>query len=253
MGQNASRKYDVVEKDNKLFRFVERERPDVLLLQETKAHCDQIKPELRQAEGYVSYYSDCRARKGYSGVALHSREEPDEVLFDMGVEEFDIEGRMVAARYGDDIFVGVYFPNGGKGDDRVDYKLRYYDALFDFVSRYKGAKSRVVVSGDYNTAHEAIDLARPKENVNTTGFLPREREKLSEVMGRGYVDAFRLFEKEGGHYTWWSQRGQARRNNVGWRIDYHLVSEGARGDIKSCIHLPKEEGSDHCPVVMELA
>ncbi len=252
VGQNASRKWDKVEKDNKLFRFIDKEKPDVLMLQETKAHVDQINQELRAPEGYNGFFSNCTSRKGYSGAAILTNKEPDEVIFDMGIEEFDCEGRMAGARFGNQLYIGVYFPNGGKGDDRVDYKLRYYDALFDFIEQYKSSNTKVIISGDYNTAHTEIDLARPKQNVNTTGFLQIERDKIDEVLSKGYSDAFRMFNKEGHNYTWWAQRGRAKENNVGWRIDYHMVSDNVKESIKSCYHLPDEPGSDHCPVVMEM-
>jgi len=252
VGQNASRKWDTVEKDNKLFRFISRESPDVLMLQETKAHLDQILPELQSPEGYNSFFSNCTVRKGYSGAAIVTKKEPDEVIFNFGIDEFDSEGRLAAVRFDNDLYVGVYFPNGGKGDDRVDYKLRYYDALFDWIGQYKSRGMKIIVSGDYNTAHKEIDLARPKQNIKTSGFLPHEREKLDEVVDMGYTDAFRFFNKEPHHYTWWAQRGRAKENNVGWRIDYHFVSENLLGDMKNCYHLPDEPGSDHCPVVLEL-
>ncbi|GAB5465310.1 MAG: exodeoxyribonuclease III [Candidatus Kapaibacteriales bacterium] len=252
VGQNASRKWDKVEKDNKLFRFIERENPDILMLQETKAAREQINPELQTATGYKAYYSNCRARKGYSGTAIFTKEDPDEVFFDLDIEEFDCEGRLSGIRQGSTIYLGVYFPNGGKGEERIDYKLRYYDALFKWTEEKRGKGYEIVVSGDYNTAHKEIDLARPKENINTSGFLLREREKLDQIVEMGYTDSFRMFENDGGQYTWWAARGRAKERNVGWRIDYHFLTPGLVKDTKACYHLPDEPGSDHCPIILEL-
>ena len=146
----------------------------------------------------------------------------------------------------------MYFSNGQQGAVRVQYKLEFYDALFAKANERRNEGRKLIVSGDYNTAHTEIDLARPKDNEKTSGFLPEEREKLDEIFAMGYSDAFRLFNKDGDNYTWWSPRGKARENNVGWRIDYHFVSDDLLMQVKNSYHQPKQLGSDHCPIVLEL-
>ncbi len=156
------------------------------------------------------------------------------------------------ADFGDFIHYNVYFPKGYADNDRLGFKLDFYDALFEYINNKKDDGREIIVSGDFNTAHKEIDLARPKENTGTSGFMPEEREKIDEIIKMGYSDAFREFVSEGDHYTWWSQRGKARENNVGWRIDYHFVSESIKKKLTDSYHHPEQKGSDHCPVIIEL-
>ncbi|GAB1371394.1 exodeoxyribonuclease III [Candidatus Kapaibacterium sp.] len=251
LGQNPSKKFNTVSKDNKLFDFIESEQPDIICIQETKAEAEQILPELRYPEGYSGYFNHSKAKKGYSGVVTYSRREAKSSFTDIGVEKFDIEGRVVATDFDDFILFNVYFPNGTSGMHRVEYKLEFYDALFSFLEPYRKDGRNIIVCGDYNTAHHEIDLARPKENIETSGFMPVEREKLDFIEQQGYVDTFRIFNKEPDNYTWWSNRARARENNVGWRIDYHFVNGSLVNNIKNSYHLPDVEGSDHCPIVLE--
>jgi exodeoxyribonuclease-3 len=248
-GQNPSRRFDVVTKDNKLFKYIEQEQPDIVCLQEIKADTNQIDEALLQPEGYHSFYNTCRTKKGYSGVAIFTKEKPLEVIYDLGRSKFDDEGRILLAHYKDFSVFGIYFPKGYADNDRLDYKLEFYECLFDYISKNKRP---YIISGDYNTAHKPIDLARPAENIGTSGFMPIERVKLDWMVENGFVDTFREFHEDNGHYTWWTQRGRARENNVGWRIDYHFITSDLKKSLKSAYHHPDQQGSDHCPVIAEL-
>ena len=249
-GQNPSRRYDKITNNNTLFEYIEREKPDILCLQETKANEEQIDSELRTPEGYHSIYNSAKNKKGYSGVALFTKIKPKNVLFGFGEKRFDDEGRIIVAEFDDFFLLNIYFPKGYVDHERLYYKLDFHDYIYDYLKSLNG--KNIIVSGDYNTAHKEIDLARPKQNTGTSGFLPEERKKLDELIEMGYVDTFRLFTKEGGHYTWWSQRGRARENNVGWRIDYHFVSNPLKNKVKNSYHQPEQTGSDHCPIVLEI-
>lgn len=252
-GQNPKRKYGkVIKDDNVLFRYIEKEDPDIICLQETKSDVEQIREDLVAPAGYHHYYHSCRRKKGYSGVVTFAKDKAVSAKTDFSTEKFDHEGRFIETDFDEFVLMNIYFPNGTSGYDRVEYKLEFYDALFNYIQNEHLKNDRkVLVCGDYNTAHKEIDLARPKENVNTSGFLPEERAKLDEVFEMGFIDTFREFEKDPDHYTWWSARGRAKENNVGWRIDYHLANEKLAKDVKNSYHQPMESGSDHCPIVIE--
>lgn len=251
-GQNPKRKYDKVIKENKLAEYIEQEKPDILCMQETKASLEQINEDLRYPEGYFGYYHSCSVKKGYSGVVTFTKNKPVKVNDKIGIERFDGEGRIIETDFDDFVLFNVYFPKGYTDDPRLDYKMDFYDAFFEYAGKKKKEGRKIIVCGDYNTAHTEIDLARPKENVNTSGFLQIERDKLDWLLKEGYIDAYREFIKEGGNYTWWSQRGRARENNVGWRIDYHFITENMLPHLKNAYQQPDAEGSDHCPVVLEI-
>lgn len=252
IGQNPTRRYDKISYENRLFDFIERAKPDIVCLQEIKSNTEQINPELLSPPGYLSYYNTCKIKKGYSGVATFTRIKPINVSFEIGKQEFDSEGRFIRLDYPKLTLLNIYFPKGYTEHHRLDFKLRFYDAVFSYLENLLPRHPNIVISGDFNTAHKEIDLARPKENINTSGFLPIERDKLDILVQMGFYDAFRLFTKEGGHYSWWSQRGRAREKNVGWRVDYHFVSKAMISSVNNCYMLPNEMGSDHCPVVLEL-
>ena len=226
-------------------------RPDILCLQETKAAEEQLPPELREMEEHHSYFSSA-ARKGYSGVALYTKAEPVSVAPGFGVEAFDSEGRTLMADYGHFVLLNVYFPNGKASPERLQYKMDFYDAFLKFLDTLQAEGRNVVVCGDVNTAHKEIDIARPKENSKISGFLPKERAWMDELVAHGYVDTFRMFNDEPGQYTWWDQVTRARDRNVGWRIDYFFVSEGFAGQVKAGYILPDVMGSDHCPIGIEI-
>lgn len=227
--------------------------PDILAIQETKCHPNQLDAALREPAGYHTYWAFAE-RKGYSGVALYSKMEPLEVIIGLGIEEFDREGRTIVADYGDYTLIAAYFPNGSRDHSRVPFKMAYKEAFLDYCQSLRTQGKMVVFCGDVNTAHREIDLARPKQNQNTTGFLPVERAWIDEVIDVGYVDAFRYFHPDqAGAYSWWSYIGGARSRNVGWRLDYFFVgSEMLPSLVAATIH-PDVVGSDHCPVSLTLA
>jgi exodeoxyribonuclease-3 len=231
-------------------RFLERSGAAVLALQEVRAFPDQLETKVRAPRGWHTAFSPAE-RPGYSGVAIYSRSPPDRVEWLLGEERFDNEGRFLVAHFGRLAVASVYFPKGsGKERDnsRVPYKLEFYAAVFDRMENLR-RRGPVFVTGDYNTAHEEIDLARPKTNQQSSGFLPEERAEMSRWLAAGWVDTFRaLHPQEPDHYTWWRQFGGARENNVGWRIDYVLASPSAFRKVKDAFIWPEITGSDHCPV-----
>lgn len=229
-------------------------QPDVFCLQETKAEAEQLSGALRAPLGYHSYFSHSKVKKGYSGVALYCKVEPKEVFYGMGIQKFDEEGRIVGADFGDFVLINLYFPNGGQGPERLAYKMEFYDAFLEFIDGLRAKGKSVIFCGDVNTAHEEIDLARPKENEDNTGFLPEERAWLDEVVRHGYVDTFRHFSPtKTGAYSYWDQKTRARDRNVGWRIDYFFASNDLTQRLKKAEILPNIFGSDHCPITLEFA
>lgn len=251
-GQNPSKRFDTITRDNKLFQYIKDENPDIICIQETKTTLEQINNELRSPAGYIPFFSECKTKKGYSGVATFTKYPPKTVNFDIGIEKFDVEGRIIEMDFGEFCLLNIYFPNGTSGYHRVEYKIEFYDAVFNYLTKYRKMGKSHIVCGDYNTAHKEIDLARPKENEGNSGFLPEERKKIDEIIELGYVDSFRMFTDEGGHYTWWSQRGRARENNVGWRIDYFFLDGKTAKQVKNSYHQPYISGSDHCPIVLDI-
>jgi exodeoxyribonuclease-3 len=228
--------------------FVERERPDVLCLQEVRASREQAALDL---EGYDIHWNEAE-KKGYSGTAILTRAQPLSVRHGMGKAEHDSEGRLIALELPDFYIVNVYTPNAQRALTRLKYRVEEWDAHFlKFLKRLE-QKKPVVFCGDLNVAHKEIDLANPKTNVKNAGFTPEERASMDRLVGAGFVDTFRAFERGGGHYTWWSQMNNARARNIGWRIDYFLVSEALRPRLRSARILPHVMGSDHCPVVLEI-
>ena len=240
-----------VHKKGLFLSWIEEEQPDVLCLQETKAHESQLPEALTKVEGYSSWFSTPE-RKGYSGVALYTKEEPRSVSFGLGVERFDNEGRTVVADFDDFVLLGIYFPNGKRSAERLRYKMEFYDAFLDYVENLRKEGRSVVVCGDVNTAHKEIDLARPKENEKISGFLPEERAWMDKFFERGYVDTFRQFHQEPGNYSWWDTMTRARERNVGWRIDYFFTDADLASSLTDGFILPDVMGSDHCPVGIEI-
>ncbi len=235
-------------------RWLGRSRAFVVGVQEVRAHRDQLPRRLQQPKGW---FADIHAaeRKGYSGVALYARRRPDRLLTGLDRSDFDREGRLQIAEFGALVIANVYFPNGsGKNRDnsRVPFKLAFYRALFDRLQEYRDRGRRVLVMGDFNTAHEDIDLARPKQNRQTSGFLASERAELGRWLAAGWVDTFRQFESGPGHYTWWSQRRGVRERNVGWRIDYVLACPRALPFVEGAHIWPRVRGSDHCPIGVDV-
>ena len=225
---------------------------DILSVQETKAWPEQLDDELREPEGYHSYWATAE-KKGYSGVGLYSKAEPKPVQLGLGIPEYDSEGRTIVAEYDDFVFVCAYFPNGGRDHSRVPYKMAYKAAFIDFCNQQRADGKSVIFCGDVNTAHNEIDLARPKQNRKTTGFLDEERVWFDEIMPQGWVDVFRARNPElEGAYSWWSNRSGARERNVGWRIDYFFVSDDLMSRVADAQIHADVLGSDHCPISLTL-
>ena len=234
--------------------FLDRAKADVVALQEVRAFPEQLPDEVREPSGWHTYFAPAE-RAGYSGVAIYSREPVKSVDTELGEARFDSEGRLQIARLDGLVVINGYFPKGsGKDRDnsRVPYKLDFYRAVFERMQRLR-RRNPVLVMGDYNTAHEPIDLARPKDNVKNSGFLPEERAEVERWIEGGWVDAFRrLHPGEEGHYTWWRQWGGAREKNVGWRIDYIMASPSAMKRVRDAFIWPEVTGSDHCPIGVDI-
>jgi exodeoxyribonuclease-3 len=231
-------------------RWLRREDADVVGIQEVRALEKDLSRALCAPRGYCVAFAPAE-RLGYSGVALYSKRAPDAVDVGLGIPEFDREGRVVTARFGKLAVVNVYVPKGSgtlRDNSRVPYKLAFSRARFERVERLRRARLRVLVMGDFNTAHREIDLARPRSNTQNSGFLPEERAEIDRWLAAGWIDAFRRFEPGPGHYTWWSQRPGARAANIGWRIDFVLASPSAMKFVTDAYLCPKVRGSDHCPV-----
>lgn len=237
-----------------LGEWIRRSRAEIIGLQEVRAGLDSIPPEILDLSDYQHHYVAAE-RRGYSGVGLLSRRKPDRIDTTLGQERFDREGRLQVARFGRLVIANGYFPNGSgkdRNNDRVPYKLAWYRALFDRVQKWRRAGYRVLVMGDFNTAHKEIDLARPRDNRKTSGFLPVECEELDRWVEAGWIDTFRAFERGPGHYSWWSQRFGVRARNVGWRIDYVFASPSAMPFIHDAFIEPETQGSDHCPIGVDV-
>jgi exodeoxyribonuclease-3 len=235
-------------------RFLANHEFDILCLQETKADMEQLPEEVRQPDGMYAYFASSTVKRGYSGVAVYSKAEPESVEYGLGIERFDQEGRVIIAYFSDFVLYAVYFPNGGGGAERLQYKLDFYDAFLEHVKTQRAKGRSVIFCGDVNTAHEAIDLARPKENEKNTGFLPEERAWIDEVIASGFVDSFRhLYPDKEGMYSYWDMKTRARERNVGWRIDYFFVDASFQKRIRDVAIMQDVLGSDHCPVFLELS
>jgi exodeoxyribonuclease-3 len=226
--------------------------PDIFCLQETKAHPDQLPEEVRNPAGYYAYFDHSKMRKGYSGVAIFSKIKPEKVEYSIGSFDHDQEGRMIIAYFKDFVLLNGYFPNGGEEAHRLKYKLEFYDYFLKFIEKLRKSGKEIIFCGDINTAHNEIDIARPKENSNHTGFLRIERDWLDKVVSTGYVDTFRSLHPGKIKYSWWDMKTFARDRNVGWRLDYFFVSPNLKDKIKKAEILDDMLGSDHCPVLLEL-
>ncbi|MDR3119047.1 MAG: exodeoxyribonuclease III [Mediterranea sp.] len=225
--------------------------PDVLCLQETKLQPDQYPAEHFEALGYTSYLYSAR-KKGYSGVALLVKKEPDHVEYGMGMDVYDNEGRFIRADYGDLSVVSVYHPSGTSGEERQAFKMEWLAAFQRYVTELQKTHRRLILCGDYNICHEAIDIHDPVRNATNSGFLPEEREWMTGFLAEGFVDTFRHLHPGKQEYTWWSYRFDSRAKNKGWRIDYCMVSEAVVPQLKDAYILKDAVHSDHCPMVLEI-
>ncbi len=229
-----------------------KEHPDILCLQETKAHPDQLTDDLLNINDYKSFFSASTVKKGYSGVAVYTKSNPIKVEYGFGIPRFDDEGRILVLDYKDFVLINIYFPNGKMSPERLQYKMDFYEAFLDYANGLVKQGKKLIICGDVNTAHKEIDLARPKENEKISGFLPIEREWMDKFFSNGYHDTFRMFNNEPEQYTWWDMQSRARERNVGWRIDYFFVSDNFKKNVKNAFILPDVMGSDHCPVGIEI-
>ena len=234
-----------------IIEWVLKEQPDILCLQETKAHIEQLDDELVNIPGYYSYFSSGE-RKGYSGVATYTKQKPLCVAHGIGIDRFDSEGRILVTEYPEFTLLNIYFPNGQKDENRLNYKMEFYDAILDYCEELKKQGKKLIISGDYNTAHREIDLKNPKENEDRSGFLPIERAWLDKFVSYGYIDTFRHLHPDEEKYSWWSYKFKARDRNIGWRIDYHFVSDNLISEVKEAEIRNDVLGSDHCPIVLYL-
>ncbi len=235
-----------------MHKWLEAQEIDILCLQETKIQEDQLTNQLLQPANYQSSWHSAK-KKGYSGVANFFSKPPRKTVKKIGEEEFDTEGRILISKYDEFTLLNVYFPNGKKNQERLDYKMRFYDKFLNYCTQLRENGEKIVVCGDVNTAHNEIDLTHPKPNSKYSGFLPIERKWIDKFLAAGYIDTLRHFEggKEG-LYTWWSMRSGARERNVGWRIDYFFVSDDLMPNLKAASIHPLVMGSDHCPISIEL-
>ena len=232
-------------------KWFKKTSPDVLCLQETKAQPDQLDDEVKKYCGCWSEFFSAE-KKGYSGVATYSKIPPIDFKKGLGNPYYDNEGRVLQVDFKDFTIYNVYFPNGGRGPERVKYKLDFYNELFFNVEKKRKKQKNIIICGDYNTAHKEIDLARPKENSKNTGFLPEERAWIDTIINMGYIDIFREYNSKPEQYTYWDQITRARERNVGWRIDYFMITKEMRGLVTDAKIHPKVMGSDHCPIELVL-
>lgn len=231
--------------------WFDKANPDILCLQETKAQEDQLDHEVVNFKDYNSYFFSAE-KKGYSGVAIYTKLKPLKVSSGLGIHEFDLEGRVIEMEFEKFVLYTAYFPNGGRGPERVKYKLDFYEELFKKTNEKRKANKNIIICGDYNTAHKEIDLARPKENVKTSGFLPEERAWIDKIIEMDYLDIFREYNPNPEQYTYWDQITRARERNVGWRIDYYMITKEMRNMVTNASIHADIMGSDHCPIGLEL-
>lgn len=228
--------------------FVKKENPDIMCVQETKAHPEQVDIELPQ---YENHYWNSADKKGYSGTAIFSKQEAKEVSFGIGLENLDTEGRVITLEFKDFYLVNVYTPNSQRELKRLDYRQEWDEAFKKYVSKLDKEKN-VILCGDFNVAHKEIDLKNPDSNHKNAGFTDEEREGFTKLLKEGFIDTFREFNQEPGQYTWWSYRFNARKRNIGWRIDYFIVSKKMMSEVEKSYILKKVMGSDHAPISIML-
>lgn len=225
--------------------------PDVVCLQEIKATPDQIDPQQIKELGYEMYWYPAQ-KKGYSGVAIFSKIKPDHVEYGCGIPHYDNEGRVLRLDFGDVSVMSVYMPSGSSGEERQAFKMVWLTDFQNYIATLKQSRTKLIICGDYNICHQPIDIHNPKSNANSSGFLPEEREWIDGFMKTGFIDSFRHYNKEPHNYTWWSFRANSRAKNLGWRIDYNLVSHNLESQLKRAAILPEARHSDHCPVLVEI-
>lgn len=231
--------------------FVEQNNFDIICLQEIRIEQEKITQDLLSLKGYFPYFSSAK-KPGYSGVAIYAKIKPLQSGNSLGSSRFDDEGRVLWLEYKDFIIFNTYMPNGGRAMQRLDYKLDFYDSFLQYLETFVQKGKKIILTGDINTAHKAIDLARPKQNKKNTGFLPEERMWIDKLLEAGFTDTFRYFNKEPSNYTWWDTKTRSRERNVGWRLDYFFVSNNLLTKLRRSSILHHVFGSDHCPITLEL-
>ena len=227
-------------------KWLKSSNPDIVCIQETKAHKDQIDTSIFEDLGYHNFWFSAQ-KKGYSGVGILSKEKPNNVIYGTGIPSMDYEGRTLQIDFEKFSVMSLYLPSG-TNIDRLDFKFKFMDDLQGYVNKLKKDYPRIVISGDYNICHNSIDIHDPIRNKNVSGFLPEERSWFDNFLDSGFIDSYRLLHKEPHKYSWWSYRANSRANNKGWRIDYNLVSEKLLSNIESSFIMPDTYHSDHCPV-----
>jgi exodeoxyribonuclease-3 len=224
---------------------------NIYCFQETKAKPEQVEIGLNYPSDYISYWNPAQ-KAGYSGVATFTKMEPKTIIVGDRDNDWDDEGRVIITKFDEFTLLNVYFPNGKKDRGRLGYKMNFYEYFLKYINQLRENGEKVIFCGDVNTAHNEIDLARPRENSKTSGFLEIERKWIDKLEDNNWIDTFRVFNKEGGNYSWWDQITKARSRNVGWRIDYFFIDKALKKGLKSAFILSEIEGSDHCPVGIEI-
>ena len=231
-------------------QWLKKSKADIVCLQETKARPEQLEPELVNPKGYFSFFNSA-LKKGYAGLVVYTKEKPIKVETKAGIKRFDEEGRILKLEYSNFILVNLYLPHGGRQKENMGYKLKSYDKLLKYFKKIN--KKKVILVGDFNVAHQEIDLARPKDNKNNTMFTSEERKRIDKIIELGFSDTFRKFHKEPGNYTWWPYYRNARQRNLGWRIDYIFTSKTLTLKLKKAFILKDIKCSDHCPIGIEIS
>lgn len=234
-----------------LMDWIKAADPDILCFQELKAEPGQLDLTVFENAGYHHYWHPAQ-KKGYSGVAIFSKQKPDHIEYGCGIPHYDFEGRVIRADYGDVSVISVYHPSGSSGEERQAFKIKWLGDFQNFIDTLKKERPKLIICGDYNICHQAVDIHNPKGNANSSGFLPEERDWIDQFMRSGFVDSFRHYNKEPHNYSWWSYRANSRSKNLGWRIDYNLVSSNLQTQMKRAAILPEAKHSDHCPVLLEI-
>lgn len=235
-----------------LIDWIRQVSPDVFCVQEIKANPDQVGVIEFEELGYHHYWYPAQ-KKGYSGVAIFTKQKPKHIEYGCGIKEYDDEGRILRIDFEEFSVMSVYHPSGSSGDLRQAFKMQWLADFFNYINQLKATYPNLVICGDFNICHKAIDIHNPKSNANTSGFLPEEREWMEQFINSGFIDTFRYFNKEPHQYTWWSYRAGSRAKNLGWRIDYNFVTENLKNRISRSVILPSAIHSDHCPVLLEMS
>lgn len=225
---------------------------DLIALQETKAIDNQVDTEFLDKNGFHHYWFSAE-KKGYSGVAIFTKKQPKHIEYGCGIEKYDKEGRVIRVDFDNFSVLNTYMPSGSSGDERQDFKMQWLTDFFNYIEDLKKSIPNLIICGDFNICHQAIDIHNPKGNENSSGFLPEERAWMTKLFANNWIDSFRFFHEKVAHqYSWWSYRANARNNNKGWRIDYFVVSDSLKNILKGATILPDVKHSDHCPIVLEI-